>query len=74
MKTTQNAHKGSFFQFYMKVMTYLRRLGKERIISIRRQSEKINLKVFENSKFLKIPVINMDQDQILLKDKSTGAI
>ena len=38
MKTTQNAHKGSFFQFYMKVMTYLRRLGKERIIVIRRQN------------------------------------
>ena len=48
MKTTQNAHNGPIFQSYMKVITYLRRLGKEKIIFVRRQSEKINLKVFEN--------------------------
>ena len=43
MKTTQNAHNGPIFQSYMKVITYLRRLGKEKIIFVRRQSEKINL-------------------------------
>ena len=43
MKTAQNAHNGPIFQFHMKVKTYLRRLGKEKIISIQRQSEKINL-------------------------------
>ena len=51
MKTTQNAHNGPIFQFYMKIMAYLRRLGKEKIISIRRQSEKINLKILKNFKF-----------------------
>ena len=50
MKTTQNAHNGPFFQFCMKVTAYLRRLGKEKIIFIRGQSEKNNLKVFENLK------------------------
>ena len=50
MKTTRNAHNGPFFQFCMKVTAYLRRLGKEKIIFIRRQSEKNNLKVFENLK------------------------
>ena len=48
MKNTRNAHNGPIFQFHMKVITYLRRLGKEKIIFVRRQSEKINLKVFEN--------------------------
>ena len=65
MKTTWNAHNGPIFQFHMKVMTYLRRLGKEKIISIRRQSEKNNLKVFENLKKNWIPVINMDHNQII---------
>ena len=50
MKTTRNAHNGPFFQFCVKVTAYLRRLGKERIIFIRRQSKKINLEVFENLK------------------------
>ena len=50
MKNTQNTHNGTIFQFYMKVMTYLRRSGKEKIIFIRRQSEKINLNFFENLK------------------------
>ena len=45
MKTTQNAHNGPFFQFYMKVMVHLRRLGKEKIIFIRRQSQKNDLKI-----------------------------
>ena len=48
MKTTRNAHNGPFFQFCMKVTAYLRRLGKERIIFIRGQSEKNNLKVTDD--------------------------
>ena len=41
------------FQFHMKVMTYLKRLRKERLDFTRRQSHKINLKVFENLKKFK---------------------
>ena len=51
MKTTQNAHNGPIFQFYMKIMAYLRRLGKEKIIFFRRQSKKINFKILKNFKF-----------------------
>ena len=65
MKNTRNAHNGPIFQFHMKVMTYLRRSGKERIISIQGQSEKIDLKLFENLKKKLNPVINMDHDQII---------
>ena len=62
MKTTQNAHNSPILQFCMKVMTYLRRLGKEKKISIRGQSQNFNLKVFENQKKNQIPVINIDED------------
>ena len=62
METTQNMHNSQLLQFCMKVRTYLRRLGKEKKISTRRQSEKINLKFFENLKKIQIPVINIDQD------------
>ena len=62
METTQNMHKSPLLQFCMKVRTYLRRLGKEKKISIQRQSQKFNLKVFENLKKNQIPVINIDQD------------
>jgi hypothetical protein len=51
MKTTRNAHNGPFFQFHMKVMAYLRRLGKERIIFIQRQSQKNDLKIWKKFKF-----------------------
>ena len=66
MKTAQNAHNGPIFQSYMKVITCLRRLGKEKIIFVRRQSKKINLKFFENLEKDIIPVINMDQGQIIV--------
>ena len=46
----------------MKVMAYLRRLGKERIIFIWRQSQK---NLFENLKEIQIPVINNNQYQII---------
>ena len=62
MENTQNAYKSPLLQFCMKVMTYLRRLGKEKEISMRGQSEKINLKIFENLKKNQNPVINIDQD------------
>ena len=62
METTQNAYKSPLLQFCMKVRTYLRRLGKEKKISIQGQSQKFNLKVFENLKKNQIPVINIDQD------------
>ena len=45
MKTTRNPYNSPFFQFHMKVIDYLRRLGKERIIFIRRQSQKNYLKI-----------------------------
>ena len=62
METTQNMHNSQLLQFCMKVRTYLRRLGKEKKISIQGQSQKFNLKVFENLKKNQIPVINIDQD------------
>ena len=65
MNTTLNAHNGEILFFYMKLWTYLRRLSKEREIFIQRQSQKNNLKVSKNLKKKKIPVINMDQDQII---------
>ena len=54
-----------FYFFYMKLITYLIRLGKEREFFIQGQSQKNNLKVFENLKRNSIPVNNMDQDQII---------
>jgi hypothetical protein len=46
----------------MKLITYLRRLGKVKKIFTQGQSQKINFKVFLNLFIFKIPVINMDQN------------
>ncbi len=61
METTQNAYKSQLLQFCMKVRTYLRKLGKEKKMSSQGQSQKFNLKVFENLKKNQIPVTNIDQ-------------
>ena len=50
MKTIQNAHNGPIFRFHMEVIAYQRSLGKEKIISIQGQSEKIHLKILKKFK------------------------
>ena len=48
MKTTLNGHNSPVLFFYMKLWSYMRRLDEEREFFIQGQSQKNNLKVFEN--------------------------
>ena len=51
IKIIQNAPNGPIFWFHMEVIAYQRSLGKEKIISIQGQSEKIHLKILKKFKF-----------------------